>query len=148
MNWLKPVLVVVVIIAGLIVAPFAIPILPEEKYIEYAKFFGQVPSTEEKKEVGALPQFYADMHGWDAHVKEVARIWNQLSPEDQNRCRIFAGNYGVTGAINFLGKPYGMPPAISNHNNYWLWGPGDFSGECLIMLGGTLEQEKTIFRNR
>jgi hypothetical protein len=85
------------------------------------------------------------MSGWDAHIKEVVRIWNQLTPEDRNRCRIFAGNYGVAGAINFLGKPYGLPPAISNHNNYWLWGPGDFSGECLIMLGGTQERKKRFF---
>lgn len=147
LNWLKPVLVIVVIISGLIVAPFAIPFLPVEKYIAYAKFFGQAPSTEEKKEVGALPQFYADMNGWDAHVKEVVRIWNQLGTEDRKRCRIFAGNYGVAGAINFLGKPYGLPPVISNHNNYWLWGPGDFSGECLIMLGGTLERKKQFFEN-
>lgn len=145
LNWLKPVLALVVIIAGLIVAPFAIPILPVESYIKYAKFFGQAPSTEEKKEVGALPQFYADMFGWDAHVKQVVRIWNQLGPEDQKRCRIFAGNYGVAGAISFLGKPYGLPPAISSHNNYWLWGPGDFSGECLIMIGGRLEPKQRLF---
>ncbi len=145
LNWLKPVLIVFVIIAGLIVAPFAIPVLPVEKYIAYAKFFGEEPSTEEKKEVGALPQFYADMNGWDAHIKEVLRIWNQLSPEDRNRCRIFGSNYGVAGAISFLGKPYGLPPAISSHNNYWLWGPGDFSGECLIMLGGSSERKKQFF---
>ena len=101
LNWVKPVLVVFVIIAGLIVTPFAIPVLPVEKYIAYAKFFGEKPSTEEKKEVGALPQFYADMHGWDAHIKEVLRIWNGLSPEDRNRCRIFGGNYGVAGAMTF-----------------------------------------------
>src|SRR5262245_7102797 len=145
LNWAKPVLVVFVIIAGLIATPFAIPVLPVESYIKYAKLFGQESSTEEKKEVGALPQFYADMVGWDAHLKEVLRIWNQLSPRDHKRCRIFGGNYGVAGAISFLGKPYGLPPAISSHNNYWLWGPGDFSGECLIMLGGSQERKKRFF---
>lgn len=144
-SWMKPVVAIFVIAAGVIVAPFAIPVLPVERYIQYAKFMGEEPTTEEKKEIGALPQFYADMFGWDAHIHEVVRIWNQLTPEDRNRCYIFGSNYGVAGAISFLGKKHGLPEALSSHNNYWLWGPGNFSGECLIMLGGTLESKKKYF---
>ena len=43
------------------------------------------------------------------------------------------------GAIDFLGKGYGLPAAISGHNNYWLWGPGDPSPQNLIILGGRAE---------
>ncbi len=37
-------------------------------------------------------------------------------------------------ACDFLGKKYGLPPAISAHNNYYLWGPGDTSWNVVIAL--------------
>ena len=43
--------------------------------------------------------------------------------------------------IDFLGKAHGLPGAISGHNSYYLWGPGDVhSGEVLIVLGSTPEE--------
>jgi hypothetical protein len=32
-------------------------------------------------------------------------------------------DYHQAGAIDFLGKKYGLPDASSGHNNYYLWGP-------------------------
>ena len=40
-----------------------------------------------------------------------------------------------------LGRRLGLPRAMSGHNSYWLWGPGDFDGSVLIMQG--LQQEGT-----
>ncbi|HXB56649.1 MAG TPA: glycosyltransferase family 39 protein [Vicinamibacteria bacterium] len=121
-------------IAGVVTAPLALPILPVESYIAYAQALGQKPSTEEKKEVGALPQFFADMQGWEEMVAVVARVYRSLSAEEQAKVGIFTSNYGEAGAIDLLGRPYGLPRAISGHNNYWLWGPRGFSGELMIML--------------
>jgi hypothetical protein len=45
-------------------------------------------------------------------------------------------NYGEAGAVDFFGKKYNLPKAISSHNNYWLWGPGKRSGEVAIFFGG------------
>jgi hypothetical protein len=47
-----------------------------------------------------------------------------------------ASNYGEAGAIDFFGKRYGLPHAISTHNSYWIWGPGEKSGEIAIIVGG------------
>ncbi len=49
---------------------------------------------------------------------------------------IFGENYGRGGAIDYWADEYDLPGAIGNHNNYWLWGPGDASGEVVIFLGG------------
>ena len=43
--------------------------------------------------------------------------------------------FGFTLAIDFFGKKYGLPKAISNHQNYWYWGPRDYTGETVIVLG-------------
>jgi hypothetical protein len=122
------------VIGGLLTAPLALPILPVESYIAYAQALGEKPSTEEKKEVGALPQFFADMKGWEEMVGVVARIYRSLPAEEQAKVGIFTSNYGEAGAIDLLGRPYGLPRALSGHNNYWLWGPRGYSGELMIML--------------
>ena len=51
--------------------------------------------------------------------------------------RIFCGNYGEAGAINWLGRKKGLPNALSGHNSYYLWGPGNYTGEVVIVLGAS-----------
>ena len=78
----------------------------------------------ERHQMGRLPQFFADMFGWRELVEEVVRVAGTLPPADRAKAVIVTRNYGEAGAINFLGRGAGAPPAISGHNNYWLWGPG------------------------
>ncbi len=33
-----------------------------------------------------------------------------------------------------LSSRYGLPPALSGHQSYFLWGPHGYSGNCLIVL--------------
>ena len=110
-------------IAGALVAPMGMPMLPVRTYINYAAAFGNKPSTEEKKEVGELSQFYADRFGWDEIVRAIAAAYATLSPDEQRVAIIYASNYGEAGAVDVLGRVYGLPFATSGHNNYWLWGP-------------------------
>jgi hypothetical protein len=37
---------------------------------------------------------------------------------------ILTKNYGEAGAIDYYGRGYRLPSAISAHNNYYFWGPG------------------------
>jgi hypothetical protein len=85
--------------------------------------------------VGELPQFYADQFGWEELAATVAKIYNTLTPEEQKQCVIFVRNYGEAGAIDFFGKKYGLPPALCAHNSYWMWGPGERTGNIAIILG-------------
>ncbi|MDE3154211.1 MAG: glycosyltransferase family 39 protein [Acidobacteriota bacterium] len=133
-GWLRPAALTVLLAGGAITAPLAMPILPVPSYVAYARALGQKPSTEEKKAVGALPQFYADMQGWPQMVSDVARVYDQLSPADRMEAAIFAGNYGEAGAIDLFGPALGLPPAISSHNNYWVWGPRGYTGRIVVFL--------------
>jgi len=101
---------------------------------KYMKEIGAAPPQEEKGEKSVLPPNYADMFGWQEMVAAVARVYNRLPPEDRLRCAIYASNYGEAGAIDFYGKRYGLPKAISGHNNYWLWGPRGWTGEVVILF--------------
>jgi hypothetical protein len=136
--WLRPVAIAALLLLGAAIALLAMPVLPVDSYIAYARAFGERPSTEERNGVGELGQFYADMHGWDSIADTIADVYRRLPPADAKTVRIFAPDYGVAGAIDLLGRRRGLPPAItiSGHNNYWLWGPGDWNGRILIMIGG------------
>jgi len=138
-RWLKPVTLALLLLSGLAIAPFAIAILPVERYIAYAQALGMAPSTPEKKELGKLPQYYADMFGWEEMVAAVAAAYHTLTLEEKAECAIVGNNYGEAGAIDFFGWKYGLPKAICGHNNYWLWGPRGASGKVVIRLGGSIE---------
>ncbi len=145
--WLRPLVAVPLILSGILLAPFAIPILPVDTYIRYADALGVAPSTAESKELDKLPQFYADMFGWEDKAKAVADVYRRLSPEEQSACAIFADNYGRCAAIDYFGPTYGLPKSIGRHNNYWIWGPRDYTGEIVIILGGDLEGKKDRFES-
>jgi len=144
--WLKPLLLSLIVIFALILCPIALPILPVEKTVKVAKSFGLTNHAGEKHEVGLLPQHFADMYGWEEIVSKVAEVYNTLSPTEKNECAIYANNYGVTGAINFFGNKFHLPPAFSGHNNYFFWPPKKQTFNVLVIVGGRKEDHERSFR--
>ncbi len=142
--WPKPV-VIILLTLSIWVAPLAAPVLPVQSYSSYAEFFGIKPSTSEKKKLGELPQFFADMFGWNEMTEQIANVYDKLTPEEKQNCVIFCGNYGEAGAINFLGKKYDLAPAISGHNNYYLWGPVRKNISVVIVLGSNEKSLSKVF---
>jgi hypothetical protein len=132
---------------GIVFAPLAIPILPVEDYPGYAASLGLAPKAEERNQVEGLPQHFADMFGWEELAEKVARIYHSLPPEDQEKCIVFGQNYGEAGAIDVLGRRLGLPGAVSGHNSYWMWGPGNHTGEVVIIIGGDPEENARWFES-
>jgi len=144
-RWLKPALFGFVSVGGAWMAPLVLPILPPETYIRYGSLTGIQPPKEERGRMAELPQYLADRFGWENMVVTVARVFTALPPQDRARCAILAGGYGEAGAVDFFGPRYGLPKAISGHNNYWLWGPGDATGEVVISIGSSRERLLEFF---
>jgi hypothetical protein len=144
-TWLKPALVVLLLAGGAWLAPVVVPVLPVDQFISYMnKLPFKVPRSEHSHMAAVLPQHYADQFGWEEMTAAVAQAWAQLAPAERPDCGIFAQDYGQAGAIDFLGRRYGLPPALSGHQTYFLWGPRGYSGNCLIVLDDrreVLEQE-------
>jgi 4-amino-4-deoxy-L-arabinose transferase-like glycosyltransferase len=67
----------------------------------------------------------AESIGWPQLVSTVRTVWTSLPPAQRARAVIFASNYGEASAINVLGRGTGLPEAVSGHNTYWWWGPGN-----------------------
>jgi hypothetical protein len=79
-------------------------------------------------------------------VATVARVCDRLSPEERAAACIYAPSYGPSGALELLGRRDHLPPVISGHNNYWIWGPGSCTGKVVIRLYGSREETESAFR--
>jgi hypothetical protein len=126
----------VLVIASLVMLPMVLPILPIDKFIALQKWIGIEPPRTEKNQIGVLlPQYYADEFGWPEMVEQVARVYHSLPPQEQAKTAIYTENYGEAGAIDFFGSRYGLPKAICAHQNYFFWGPRQYTGEIMILVG-------------
>lgn len=132
---------------GLALAPFGRPVLPVETFVRYAAALGLAPSTGERHALGRLPQQYADMHGWRDLAQAVAGVARSLPAADRAAACVFGQNYGEAGAVEYFGRELDLPPALSGHNSYWLWGPGACTGEVLIVIGDRRERLLELFED-
>jgi hypothetical protein len=83
--------------------------------------------------------------GWDELVKTVADIRNSLPPDQQAHLGITTGNYGEYGAIEILGRAYGLPEPIGTTNSEWLRGYPTPPPTTIIVLGISRAQADAIF---
>jgi dolichyl-phosphate-mannose-protein mannosyltransferase len=130
----RPYLACVVIFAMLL-APIAMPILsPQAVTSSYGPTDYQI---------SPMP----DRYGWSGMVSNLSSAYNNLPSNVKSEACIFASNYGEASAVNFFGKSFGLPMAISGHNNYYIWGPESCTGQVLITIGVSLSVDEQAYRN-
>jgi 4-amino-4-deoxy-L-arabinose transferase-like glycosyltransferase len=143
--WLKVAYPAVLIVTGAILAPLAIPLLPPETYIRYTKALHLAPPAIETHKLGPLPQLFADQFGWAEMVATVAHVYNGLPEDIRGQTAIFGQSYGQAGAIDLFGPKYGLPAAISGHQSYFLWGPREYTGASMIVIGDNQRNLERLF---
>ena len=85
------------------------------------------------------------MHGWPELAAAIGDVYRRLPDADRARACVYVQNYGEAGAVDLFGPRYGLPPAISGHNSYFLWGPRGCTGDVLIVLGGDEKDYRALF---
>lgn len=123
----------------ILIIPTVVPILPIETLINYQEKLGFRPPRSEVAQTSPLQQIFGDQLIWQEMLEKTAEVYNSLSEEERAKAGILAGNYGEAGAIDFFGAKYGLPKAISPHQSYFIWGPREYTGEILILLGARRE---------
>lgn len=145
--WPRTALMALVGVAGVLAAPLTLPILPIATFVRYQTAIGFTPSVGERVKLDLLPQYYADMFGWREMATKVAAVYQALPPRERAQAVFFGSNYGEAAAIDVFGPRLGLPPAISGHNNYYLWGPRGHDGSVMIVIGGTPSHYARLFRS-
>ncbi len=140
------------IVVGLVFAPFAVPVLPEETLVGYAAVVDRALhierktlATEHAGLTSALPSDWADMHGWPELAGAVRDVYDSLPPAERAQAVVLADNYGSAAAIQFFTPSV---PVISVHNQYWLWGTSGHAGDVLVQIGGTCFRSDRLYASR
>ncbi len=81
-------------------------------------------------------QALAQTIGWPQLVSSVRGVWLSLPPQQRAAAVIFTGSYAQASAINELGRGTGLPLAVSAHNTYWWWGPGNPHATTVLAVLG------------
>jgi hypothetical protein len=145
LRWLRFAYPALMIFFGAVYAPMSLPVLPAETYIRYAAALHMEPLAIEKWKLGPLPQMYASQFGWEEMVATVAQVYQSLPPDVRPKTAIFAQSFAQAGAIDLFGPKYGLPNAISGHQNYFLWGPRDYTGESVIVIQGRQDKLEQVY---
>jgi hypothetical protein len=133
--WLKSTIAITLIVNGTFMMPITVPVLSPEHFLAFAKILPfKLPVNEYSHARVPLPQWYADQFGWKEIADETAIAWKRIPPAERADCGIFAQDYGQAGAIDFFGKREGLPGAMSGDRTYWIWGPHNYTGNCMIVL--------------
>lgn len=134
------------VVAGLWLAPIVMPVLPPATFGQFYGFLGSDGGARlERHRSAVLPQWLADRFGWPELVATVADAYAALPPADQAQACIVASNYGEASALVILGRAGSLPPVISGHNSWYLWGPGACTGQVTIVVGASRQSLEATF---
>jgi len=134
------------VVLGVALLPLSLPVLPPETAIAFHRAIGIGASHGENTAVGELPQHFADRFGWRELADLVADAYEALPAAEQGACIILTNNYGEASAINCFARDRGLPRASSGHNNHFLWGPGENSGEVALVFDDDEARLREIYR--
>jgi hypothetical protein len=134
-RWVAAYAVALAII-GVFLAPAAMPILPP---VVYGHIYSNISSNgagaqQNAGDIHGLPQALADRFGWEQQVALIAQIYHSLPLNEQRVACIFTENYGEAGALVQFGERYHLPPPISGHNAFYVWGPQGCTGQVVITI--------------
>jgi hypothetical protein len=107
----RPYRIAAITLGALVALPLTLPVLPRS-ILATGPWEGSI-----NKDLSATV-------GWKDFTRQISQIASRLPADQRDRLVIYTGDYGAAGAIDLYGPAYGLPQAISGHNNYWWWGPG------------------------
>ncbi len=146
-RWVPKVMLIALVLSGILLAPLEMPLLPPSTFVgSYSALTGAANGASAQGNAGQFPQYLGDRFGWDTMTATIAQVYDSLPLSEQSASCIFASNYGEASALTFLGKSDKLPPVISGHNNYYIWGPGS-CGAVLITVGVNATQLEKLYRN-
>ncbi len=134
-KWVKAVVPMYMLAAGLVNISFSLPVIPIESLpaiIRPFQFLYQ-PLREFNFDTNNPPIFLSGRTEWDELVRMVADVYHALPAEERAVAGIYTDLYATAGAVDQFGPQYELPHAVSSSLNYYLWGPG-YSWDVMIIV--------------
>ncbi|HTX89362.1 MAG TPA: hypothetical protein VMC08_10260, partial [Bacteroidales bacterium] len=129
--------VALITIVGLLLLPAGVPVFGPAGLEKYFRILTSViKNTDilrfEDGQIHPLPQDYSDMIGWNELTQVTAELYRSLP--DKQSTRIYAENYGEAGAINVIGRQYGLPQPLCFAESFLYWNPREFPVEIKTLI--------------
>ena len=141
-RWRAAVATAALLVAAIPTIPVGLPVLSQEDLLAWTGTIGLTSPALERHEMPALPQTFADEHGWPELVDAVARAAAALPAHERATAHVLATNYGEAGAVEVLGRGRSLPPVVCGHNSYWTWRPDEFTGPVIALRFSREELER------
>ena len=129
-NWIKPAYVAVLVVSGIIVAPITVlPVLPVETLARITGAAGGTPGCRSRL---ARSDSFPRTSPTGSAGRTSSRPWTGSTrsfPRRREKQRASSPATTGGGRYRLLRAEHGLPGAISGHNSYYIWGPGDCTGE-------------------
>jgi hypothetical protein len=122
-------------VIGITATPLSLPVLPVDALIGYSRALHLTGNAATAPHL--MQPVFAEEFGWRRLASDVAVVYSSLPSGVRSQTAIFADTYGDAAALDFFGPAYGLPPAISSQNNYYLWGTRGYSGATLLAIGAS-----------
>jgi hypothetical protein len=130
LRWVAPVAIALV---GVVAMPLSLPVLPVHSLVRYTQLFGLTAISEPH----LIQPVFAEEFGWGRLASDVATVYRSLPTSERVGAAIYADTYADAGALDFYGPEFGLPPAISSQNSYYLWGTHGYGGRVLVAVGAS-----------
>lgn len=138
-TWIPAVAVSMV---GLLLVPLGLPMLPPSWVMKIATTSPIKPPSVTNGKTSPM-QGHADMFGWPELGDSVLKIQRDLAAQGIDVTDIWASNYGQAAALVHFAPQAGN--VISCHNQFWIWGTGDWDGKNLLVVGETNKEFRNCF---
>lgn len=112
----------VVLLIGVILIPFGMPVFPLNSYLKHDYPF-------EKREVVKGGQFnirFDERYSkdkWDVTLQQLKIVYDSLPNKEKHNTKIWGKHYAQAGAVNLFNERYGLPDAFSLHGSFYNWVP-------------------------
>lgn len=113
------------IFTGLLLLPWGLMVLPLKSFISVYKL-----KTGENK--FGIPDEYYSENKWAKTMTAIKTVYDSLPAKEKQHCLIWGKHYSQAGAVDLLGKNYGLPNGFSYHGSFYIWAPSGPMPETVI----------------
>ncbi len=144
-TWMRVTTVSMLVLAGAATLPMGVPVLAPRMFIEYEKIIGFRMTMGDTAYTDRLPGYYGTMFGRKELAGVLNAVFSTMPLDERIRYGIFCENAEQAASLDFYGKDFALPPAVSGDRQYWFRGPGGFTGERLVVVGAREDGLRTLF---
>jgi hypothetical protein len=124
--------IAILLFLGSIIIPFGMPVYTFNHYLQTIYKY-EKKDIEGGKFCVRYDEYYTK-EKWKTTLTELKKVYDSLPQNEKSNCLVWGKHYAQAGAVNLLGKEYGLPKAFSYHGSFYSWTPKGEMPNTVIAL--------------